>query len=312
MIRHLHPTDSPRLIKFSQSAGRGETCTMLRALTGGPLGFPIVKYAGRALSLRAWQRCWVQIHRGEIQAILYAGPRSGAQSWEVSELYLKNSRPKLAANLLEQISIPASAAGASRIFARVPANSALSDEAKKVGYSFLYREHILGTGSSNSVASNIPTANQSINLRYREASDDYRLFKLHNATTPTNIKQKSGQTIEDWLAGYESLGGHTTELIFDMNNGEIGGLVQQKSIRSGHMFQIKYSNEATPELPELILAALTRSKGGRVTTSVQEFRPMLSHFLLTIGFRQLAEYEVMVKPLAQPIPEVSPTLATIG
>ncbi|GIT18226.1 MAG: hypothetical protein CM1200mP39_10320 [Dehalococcoidia bacterium] len=72
---------------------------------------------------RAWQNCWVESQNGKINGVLRAGPRSGKQAWEISELYLRNSKSSLILDLLEQIAVQAGGAGAYRIFIRIPVGS---------------------------------------------------------------------------------------------------------------------------------------------------------------------------------------------
>ncbi len=312
MIRHLHPTDSPGLLQFSQSSGRGETCALVDALRGGPGGFPTVKYASIALSPRAWQSCWVEAHRGRIDAVLRAGPRSGPQAWEVGEFYLRNSKSDLALELLEQITIPAGGAGAQRIFVRVPANSVVFEDARKAGYSAIYRETVYRSESVHTALSNLGIPDHPLQLRPRVSADDHDLFRMHNLTTPVEIRMKSGQTSQDWAAGSERLGRKTSEWVFELGDGNIGAHIQRKSTRSGHMFGLDWSNEAGSELPGLVTAALADSKDVPVTTAVPEFRPALSHLLMTLGFTDQAQYEVMVKPLAQAVSEISRAFAAIS
>ena len=312
MIRHLHPTDSPGLLQFSQSSGQGETCTLVGALRGGPGGFPAVKYAGIALSPHAWQSCWLDARRGRINGVMRAGPRSGPQAWEVEELFLRNSKPDLAMELLEQIAIPAGGAGAHRIFIRVPANSSVADQAQNAGYSAIYRETVFGSDSVTDAIGKLGITDHSLKLRPRETSDDQSLFRLYNSTTPVEIRMKSGQTIQDWISGSERLGRRKSEWVLELENGEKGGLIQRNTTRSGHMFSLNWASEAGSELPGLVAAALANSREGKVTTAVAEFRPALSHFLVTIGFTAMAQYELMVKPLAKTVAETSQAFAPIG
>jgi hypothetical protein len=312
MIRHLHPTDSPGLLQFSQSSGRGETCTLAGALRGGPGGFPTVKYATIALSPRAWQSCWVEAHRGRIDGVLRAGPRSGSQAWEVGELYLRNSKSELALDLFEQIAIPAGGAGAHRIFARVPAHSAVWEDARKAGYATIYRESIYRSESAATVLANLGIPDHSLTLRQRTDIDDQALFRMHNTTTPIEVRMKTGQTSQDWLAGSERLGRKASEWVFDMPDGQVGALIQRISTRAGHMFNLNWASQAGAELPGLVAASLAESKDGPVMTSVPEYRPALSHLLVTLGFAEQAQYEVMVKPLAQTVTEAQRAFAAIS
>ena len=312
MIRHLHPTDSPGLLQFSQSSGQGETCTLVGALRGGPGGFPTVKYASIALSPRAWQSCWVEAHRGRIDGVLRAGPRSGPQAWEVGELYLRNSKNDLALELLEQIAIPAGGAGAHRIFVRVPANSATYEDARKAGYSTIHRETVFRSDSAHTSLAKLGIPEHPLQLRPRAEIDDGALFRMHNLTTPIEERMKLGQTSQDWLAGSERLGNGTSEWVLDLQNGEIGALIQRNSTRSGHMFSLNWASGAGSELPGLVVAAMADSKDVPVSTAVPEYRPALSHLLVTLGFIEQAQYEVMVKPLAQTVAETQGAFAAIS
>jgi hypothetical protein len=254
----------------------------------------------------------VEAHRGRIDAVLRAGPRSGPQAWEVGELYLRNSKPDLALELLEQITIPAGGAGAHRIFVRVPANSAVFEDARKAGYTAIYRETVYRSESVHTALSNLGIPDHPLQLRPRVSADDHDLFRMHNLTTPIEIRMKSGQTSQDWAAGSERLGHKASEWVFDLDDGHIGALIQRNSTRSGHMFSLNWASEAGSELSGLVAAALADSKDVPTTTVVPEFRPALSHLLVTLGFTEQAQYEVMVKPLAQTVAETSRAFAAIN
>ena len=125
MIRHLHPTDSPALLRFKQRSGPDELCSLAQAVKGDRKGFPLVKYTSIALSPRAWQSCWVKTRRTAVQGVMRAGPRSGPLVWELSELYLARNSREVAIELLEQVAFPAGTSGARRIFLRMPVGNEL-------------------------------------------------------------------------------------------------------------------------------------------------------------------------------------------
>jgi hypothetical protein len=325
MIRHLHPTDSPGLLQFSQSSGRGETCTLVGALRGGPGGFPTVKYAGIALSPRAWQSCWVEARRGRIDALLRAGPRSGPEAWEVGELYLRKSRTDLALDLLEQIAIPAGGAGAHRIFARIPVDGDSSDglvgsgtlegvhdSARRAGFSTICRETVYRCESAHSAVKRLGIPDHSLQLRAKTELDDLDLFRMYNATTPVEARMNSGQTAQDWAAGVERLGRKASEWIFELPDGSMGAQMQRNTTRSGHTFSLNWSTAGGSELPGLVAAALADCKDVPVSTTVPEYRPALAHLLATLGFEEKQRYDVMVKPLAQTVSETANAFAAIS
>jgi hypothetical protein len=98
----------------------------------------------------------------------------------------------------------------------------------------------------------------------------------------------------------------------DLDNGEIGALVQRNSTRSGHMFDLNWATGAGSDLDGLVVAAMADSKDVPVSTAVPEHRPALSHLLVTLGFVEQAQYEVMVKPLAQTVAETQGAFAAIS
>jgi hypothetical protein len=325
MIRHLHPTDSPGLLQFSQSSGRGETCTLVDALQGGPDGFPTVKYAGIALSPRAWQSCWVEARRGRIDALLRAGPRSGPEAWEVGELYLRKSRTELALDLLEQIAIPAAGAGAHRIFVRIPVDGQVSsdtdshgtiesvhDSARRAGFSTIYRETVYRCDSAHSALRRLGIPDHSLQLRAQTESDNLALFRMYSATTPIEARMKSGQTVQDWAAGVERLGRKASGWIFELPDGSLGAQMQRVTNRSGHTFNLNWSTAGGSELTGLVAAALLDCKDVPVSTTVPEYRPALAHLLVTLGFEEKERYDVLVKPLAQTVSETVNAFAAIS
>ena len=123
---------------------------------------------------------------------------------------------------------------------------------------------------------------------------------------------KSGQTFNDWSASNERLSRKTGEWVLDLPNGEIGALIRRNSTRSGHTFTLNWATQAGSELPGLLAASLAESKDALVSTIVPEYRPALSHLLVTLGFTEQAQYEIMVKPLAQQVTEAQKAFAAIS
>ena len=312
MIRHLHPTDSTRIFQFRPAASLGDTCTLVNALRGGPSRFPTAKYAAIALSPRAWQSCWVESQRGKINGVLRAGPRSAKQAWEISELYIRNSKSSLILDLLEQIAVQAGGAGAYRIFIRIPVTSNATNFAQKAGFSTIYRETIYQTTSTHTASTKLGINDDFLKLRPRYQSDDGNLFRMHNVVTPMAIRIKTGQTSEDWAAGMERLGRKSSEWILELPTGEIGALIQRSTTRAHHMFNVSWATNAGVQLRRIIAAALTKTDDVPAVTAVPDYKPSLAHLLVNIGFEKKANYEVMVKPLTQPISEIQQVLAAVS
>jgi hypothetical protein len=190
--------------------------------------------------------------------------------------------------------------------------SRVYEDARKAGYSTIYRETVFSSKSAHTATKKLGIPDPPLQLRPRVEADNHALFRMHNLTTPIEVRMKSGQTSQDWAAGGERLGRKSTEWILDLPDGSIGALVQRNSTRSGHMFSLNWAPDAGSELPGLVATALADSKDVSVTTAVPEYRPALSHLLVTLGFGEEAQYEVMVKQLAQTVSEAKRAFAAIG
>jgi hypothetical protein len=195
---------------------------------------------------------------------------------------------------------------------RIPTNSELYDYARRAGYVALYKESVFVAETASTALSKLGIPDHPIQLRPRIEADDQALFKMHNAVTPIEVRMKSGQTFTDWSSSNERLSRKTGEWVLDLSNGEIGALIRRNLTRLGHMFTLNWATQAGSELPGLLAAALAESKDFQVSTVVPEYRPALSHLLVTLGFTEQAQYEIMVKPLTQQVAESQKAFAAIS
>ena len=78
------------------------------------------------------------------------------------------------------------------------------------------------------------------------------------------------------------------------------------------MFNINWAAETESNIPELIAAALEESEDVPATSIVPEYRSALSYLLVSLGFTEQAQYEVMVKPIAQTVTGAKKAFATIN
>ena len=78
------------------------------------------------------------------------------------------------------------------------------------------------------------------------------------------------------------------------------------------MFTLDCLHEVGDELPRLLAAVLHGSRNVQVSTLVPEFSATLSHFLVVLGFQEIGQYEIMVKPLVRTIGSTGRVLATIS
>jgi hypothetical protein len=313
MIRHLHPTDTPALLQFKQSAGADEVFTLGQAISGGLQTFPVVKYTSIALSPRAWQGCWVKTRRARVQAVLRAGPRSGALAWELSDLFLAKNHRSVAAEVLEQVSFPAGAEGARRIFLRIPFDSDLFDVARSAGYQPTYTEHVFRAASANQILARAGTLAGGLALTPAVERDRQDLYRLYCATVPIEIRVRTGQVMDEWAASRERVGRKRKELVVSSADARhLMASVQTSDTAAGRFFSVTCRGDASCGYESLIAVGVGQAGDKPVVTLVPSYDVGQAETLEALGFALEASYDVMVKTLAVPVAKPVPGFATVG
>jgi hypothetical protein len=312
MFRHLHPTDSPRLLAFKQAVGRAEVFTLSHAIQGAARPFSAVRYAGIALSPRAWESCWVFSENHRIKAVLRAGPRSGPLAWEVRDLFVHRHHINESGEVLESLSIPAAKSGARRIFLRLLQDSPLYDQARHAGYmpagsETLYRAR---SGKEALVRLGGPGA---VSLRMRSPEDDEALFRLYCSSAPIEFRISRGQTVAEWLDATEKLGASVRHQVLEETPGKLSASIQTAELSSGRYFSATWSREFSNDAAGLVGAALAGTRdGAAAVTLVPAHNEMQRALLEDAGFEAVQTYDVMAKMLAAPVMETHRAVAAVG
>ncbi len=313
MIRHLHPTDSPRLLTFKQAAGRAEAFSLAQALQGTPRQFSSVQYAGIALSPRAWENCWIKTDRARVQTVVRAGPRAGPLAWEVRDLYVRRSYVSEAWDVLEQLAIPAGRSGARRIFIRVLEGSPVYDQARRAGYSPTGVETLYRAPSVAGAFARLGAEGAGLDLRPRTSADEGTLFRLYCSTTPVTSRIGWGQVTEEWAHAAERPVKQLRERVLDDGAGRTTALVQTADLPVGRYFSTVWSHDCKADAASLLAAALgdARSDAAAVTL-VPAHASGLHGLLEESGFVPEATFAVLVKVLAAPVMETRRAMAAVG
>lgn len=311
MIRHLHPTDPPAFLPFKEAAGRARAYPLPMAISGNGGAFPAVRYAGAALSPRAWRSCWIKSEGSRIQVALRAGQRSGRLAWEVRDLYVHRDFKEAACEALEDLSAPAASAGARRIFIRIRSDDALLAEARRAGYVPLETETLYRVESSTSAYRRLGLCSAPMQLRPRAKADDDALFRLHCASTPLNLRMRSFSTTAEWRDGLEKPGRNVHERILEDAGGSATGWLRTANAGRGRYFEAAALNEI-PDAMHCLLAAVLEMDTGPVSTLVPERSASLAGMLRDIGFEELHEYAVLVKALAARAAQTRSVASAVG
>ena len=309
MIRNLHPIDSPAFLPFKLAAGKARAHPLPLVLTGEAATFPLVKYAGVAMSPGAWRSCWVQTQRARIQVLMRAGQRSGQLAWEVRDLYVHQKFGGAASEALEQLAVPAATSGARRVFLRLASDDWLTDEARKAGFVPVDSETLYSIDSAAAASERLDNSNGELDLRERDATDDVPLFRLYCATTP--IDMRTSQTMPEWRDSLEKPGRKADEWVAVDTDGNARAWLRTAHTGSGHFFDITWTGES-PNAMQQVLSAGLDTEDGPVSTLVPSRRKELSGLLADIGFRPVRTYTVMVKTLTVRVPETRRVAAAVG
>ena len=311
MIRNLHPIDSPAFLPFKLAAGKARAYPLALVLTGEASSFPLVKYAGVAMSPNAWQSCWVQTRRAKIQVLLRAGQRSGQLAWEVRDLYVHEKFGAAASEALEQLAVPAGRSGARRVFLRVSSDDLLADEARKAGFVPVDSETLYSVDSAAAASERLGGFNGDLQLRARGSADDDTLFRLYCATTPLNVRMHTSQTMPEWRDSLETAGRNAKDWVAVENDGTVCAWLRRANTGSGHFFDMAWSGESPNAMGHVLLAGLN-VENGPVSTLVPSRKKEMGELLVDIGFRPLRTYTVMVKTLTVRVPETRRVAAAVG
>ncbi len=313
MFRHLHPTDSPRLLAFKQAAGRAEAFALPQAIQGVAGKFPAVSYAGIALSPRAWESCWVVSDGGRIQAVVRAGPRSGPLAWEVRDLFVHRAYVHESAEALEDLAVPAGKSGARRIFLRLPQSSPLYDQARRAGYMFAGSETVYRTQSAEDAIEKLGDPDLRVSLRLRSSQDDDALFRLYCSSTPGELRLGRGQTVSEWLDASEKPSARPKEWVLEEDDGRVMAYLRTADLRAGRYFSLTWSRDMKEDASGLVAAALasTRDNAAAVTV-VPSYDEGMAGLIEDIGFQPVQTYDVLAKILAVPVMEARRAVAAVG
>ena len=311
MIRNLHPIDSPAFLPFKMAAGKARAYPLPLVLTGEAATFPLVKYAGVAMSPGAWRSCWVQTRRARIQVLMRAGQRSGQLAWEVRDLYVHQKFAAAASEALEQLAVPAAKSGARRVFLRLASDDWLTDEARKAGFVPVDSETLYSVESATAASERLDNPDGELDLRIRDSADDVPLFRLYCATTPLDIRMRTSQTMPEWRDSLENPGQRANERVAVDSDGNARAWLRTANTGSGHFFDITWSGDS-PNAMQQVLSAGLDTEDGPVSTLVPSRKNELAGLLVDIGFRPVRTYTVMVKTLTVRVPETRRVAAAVG
>ena len=222
--------------------------------------------------------------------------RSLPTAWEVDRLVLQGDDEWCCLSLLEKLCGAGTELGVERVFLRLPADSPMLYAAHKAGFSPYMTEYLYfrDAGQGRIAANGHDGTSALMSPRVKDASDDYRLFRLYEKCVPAHIRRVEGMTYGEWQAARET--GVGSEWVFEEGGNLVGWLGTRNSHHTGQLQLMALPQEDLHQ--SMIECGLMFLNGCRhLYCLATEWQGELLRLLEGRGFTQAAEYSALAKEL---------------
>ena len=295
MIRPLQPLDIALYALFG-GPDNGNRAYTLGRVSGeahprlSKLGALRASVSLRRRRVSAW--VWTRGYR--VMGIAAARPRSGPLAWELSHLALASDRGPSWTELLDRACRGVARGGGERVFLRLRSEDPLVDAAAVCGFVPCFHESLYKGKPP------VTRSTQQIGLRARVPADDYNLFRLFNAATPSKARLVAAVTFEQWRSAQEPSGRRSREYVYE-GQGQVRGWV--RAIQRGRAIQLTTMVHPEDEANFSALidgVLLTTSGPSTVYCLVQDHHVLLQRLLSQRGYQEVREYATLVKSVGVP------------
>ena len=216
-------------------------------------------------------------------------------------------------DLLESVSRRVAASGGEKVFARLLREDPLVDIARLGGFypcidELLYKSPARRDKGAHEV---LPET-AATHLRTRRQVDQFDLFRLYNASTPSEIRHVFAITLDQWRAGQEQFAGRCQEFVLEDWGGLRGWLRTGQRSGVGQLAATVHpdNEDSLGPVVDFGLDRLKRSQP--VYSLVPEYEVALQRVLTDRGFEPVSEYVTLVNKIAVAAKESAHARATIA
>ena len=247
---------------------------------------------------RARAGAWTA-REGGAEVVAAAGRLRGRSCWQVAHLVSRDDAEAAAERALERVSAAAGRSGAQRVFLRMPAGCDLLGAAHRAGFFPAYHETLLVAGRPDVPAS--PTELCGVDPREATDQDEYDLFRLYSAATPSEVRRLAGVTFDQWRDSRERVPGSTREYVLGGQRG-LAGWLRVGRIGANGWLQATSAPGVVDASATLAAFGLERLAGARqVRALAAEFQPDFRRALTAAGFAPACEYAVCIRTTASSV-----------
>lgn len=298
MIRELRLTDVPLQLLPGRLAAQ-DLVTTRDEISGAPHRLTPLQLAWWSVYPGKRQMRLASSSNGRLRALAALRPRRGPKAWEITHLFATADADTALADLLERaVGLVASHRG-ERLFMRVPLDSPMQQRAERAGFRQAYAEDIFTL--ARPMTSDLHGA--SLNVRPPLPADSYDLFRLYNATVPTEARALIGVTLDQWRDSYEPAPARASvrEYVW-VHQDQLRGTIRLDQHRNAVTVDATLHPDET-ERTSLFASYVAQLAWGhrRPSWIVPGYQPALARALAERGWQHTSSYAVMTRVVATPI-----------
>ena len=237
---------------------------------------------------------------GRITGLASACRRAGVTSWGVRHLVAVRGEEESCCELLEALAGHAGERGAERLFLPVPDEGRLVDMVRKSGF-FPCTSLTVFTLVGRAALVGITPVQR---YRPRLVGDEHSLYRIYNATTPAEVREAVGLTLQQWMDAQEPRSKRTRELVVE-EDGEIRVWVRLEP----HRRYVRVYSMVDPVweggLRSLVALVLDEAGSRRVLWEVPAYQESLRLTLEHVGFQMSGTNRLMVRLLVVQVKELA-------
>jgi hypothetical protein len=220
----------------------------------------------------------------------------GRSIWEIERLLLVPGQEDCSIDLLGKLGSFRDKTEAGRLFLRLKAGSPMIDVARQAGFGQYVTEFLYQHGDGVGPEPRVP----SVSLRPKAGDDEYRLFRLYNATVPVQVRTVTGMTYDEWNQSRDR--GHIKELVFE-DGGDVTGWLRIRINGKAGQFDI-VGDVGVEKMKQIVDYSVYTLRGKNpVYCLVPEYQPQVQHVLEEAGFSRKAEFVCMSKEFIERVRE---------
>ena len=227
----------------------------------------------------------VASRRLHVHSLASARMLRGPRAWEVDRLLLGSTAGE-AAELLDTVSMDAWSRGAERLYLRVRYGSSIVSLARLAGFFSCFEESLIqGDGGR---------APGRLAMRARHPHEEFAMFQLYSASTPTTARSMMGMSFDQWRDALDPASSGQADEVYG-EPGILRACLQWYPSLRPPLMEIMARPGDHGLVEQVVDRALARP--GPQRWLIPGYQDAVYSTLLSRGLREVGRYQVLVKTM---------------